>query len=85
MIEVGDLVKRIALLSVVGNEFGWAMYDFPDDIGIVLAVEVATYEGLEDESLDTGSFIKVMWQNGVYDGGVWHWSEELSIITKIKP
>jgi|TARA_R110000737_G_scaffold124963_1_gene157390 hypothetical protein len=84
MIEVGDLVKRIALLSVMDNEFGWAMYDFPDDIGIVLAVEVATYEGLEDD-FDTGSFIKVMWQNGDYDGPVWHWSEEISIITKINP
>jgi len=84
MIEVGDLVKRIALLSVMDSEFGWAMYDFPDDIGIVLAVEVPTYEGLEDD-FDTGSFIKVMWQNGDYDGAVWHWSEEISIITKINP
>ena len=86
MIEVGDLVKRVASFSPVGDEYGWEMYDFPIGIGIVIAIESPLYEGLEDESAaDGGSFIKVIWQNGQYGGAVWHWSEELSIVTKIKP
>ena len=86
MIEVGDLVKRVASFSPVGEDFGWQMYDFPIGIGIVIAIELPLYEGLENENADEGGcFIKVIWQNGQYGGAVWHWSEELSIITKIKP
>ena len=48
MIEVGDLVKRVASFSPVGEDFGWQMYDFPIGIGIVIAIELPSYEGLEN-------------------------------------
>ena len=84
MIEVGDLVKRVASFSPEGDDFGWQMYDFPIGIGVVIAVESPLYKGLEEEKAeDGGSFIKVIWQNGQYGGPVWHWSEELSIVNKI--
>ena len=36
MINVGDLVKRVAVLSVIDDEFGWTLTDeFPDAVGIV--------------------------------------------------
>jgi hypothetical protein len=83
MIEVGDLVKRVASFSPVGDEYGWEMYDFPTGIGIVLDIELPLYEGLEDESGEHGGyFVKVVWQNGQYGGPVWHWSEELQVISK---
>jgi hypothetical protein len=93
MIKVGDLVKRVAMLSVINNEFGWVLTDeFPDDIGIVLDVETPMYDssaerikGKEEDILNIGYFIKVMWQTRDYYGPVWHWSEELLVITEINP
>ena len=85
MIGVGDLVKRIAVLSVSNDEFGWVLTDeFPDDIGIILSVEFPSYQYSdgEEEIMDIGCFVYVLWQNGQYGGPVWHWSEELQVISK---
>ena len=87
MIEVGDLVKRVAVLSVINNEFGWVLTDeFPDDVGIVLDVEMPLYkysDGEEEYIMDAGCFVKVLWQKTNYGGPVWHWSEEISVINEI--
>tara|TARA_R110000782_G_scaffold117477_1_gene207872 strand:+ start:75 stop:344 length:270 start_codon:yes stop_codon:yes gene_type:complete len=89
MINVGDLVKRVAVLSVIDDEFGWTLTDeFPDAVGIVLAIEQPTYESPEvisEDILSIGCFIKVIWQTREYGGPVWHWSEELLVINKINP
>ena len=89
MIVVGDLVKRVAVLSVMDGEFGWTLTDeFPDDVGIVIDIEEPMYKPKEDrvgDILDTGCFIKVLWQKTNYGGPVWHWSEEISVINEINP
>jgi|ETNvirenome_6_85_1030632.scaffolds.fasta_scaffold31105_5 hypothetical protein len=83
MVKVGDLVKRIAVLSVANDEYGWVLTDdFPDDVGIVLAVEEPLYRESEDgkEETEFGCFIKVFWQTRDFNGPVWHWSEEIEVI-----
>jgi hypothetical protein len=89
MIVVGDLVKRVAVLSVIDNEFGWVLTDeFPDDVGIVLSVEMPLYkysDGEEEDILNAECFVKVLWQKTNYGGPVWHWSEEISVINEINP
>jgi len=89
MINIGDLVKRIAVLSVIDDHFGWVLTDdFPDNVGIVLSTEEPLYdteEGDIDNVLNTGYFVEVVWQRGDYAGPVWHWSEELLIVNKITP
>jgi len=86
MIGVGDLVKRIAVLSVANDEFGWVLTDeFPDDVGIIISVEFPSYQysdGEEEEIMDIGCFVYVLWQREEYGGPVWHWSEELQVISK---
>jgi hypothetical protein len=86
MIGVGDLVKRIAVLSVANDEFGWVLTDeFPDDVGIIISVEFPSYQysdGEEEEIMDIGCFVYVLWQRAEYGGPVWHWSEELQVISK---
>jgi hypothetical protein len=42
-------------------------------------------KGEEKDILNIGYFIKVMWQTRDYYGPVWHWSEELLVITEINP
>ena len=89
MVKVGDLVKRVAVLSMENDEFGWTLTDeFPDDIGIIISVECPSYDypGREEEEiLDIGCFVYVLWQRADYGGPVWHWSEELLVINEIKP
>jgi hypothetical protein len=87
MVKVGDLVKRIAVLSFMNGEFGWVLTDeFPDDVGIVIDVEEPMYGPSTDsvgDILDTGCFIKVLWQKTAYGGPVWHRSEEILVINEI--
>ena len=89
MIKVGDLVKRIAVLSVIDDHFGWVLTDdFPNDVGIVVSIEEPRPLDEEDDIddiLNAGYFVEVVWQRRDYGGVVWHWSEELLVINKITP
>ena len=80
MFKIGDLVRRIKVLSITESIYSWMPYDAPtNEFGIVVDVEkpLDNYK-IADE---TEMFARVLWQPaGV--GATWHWGDELSLVKR---
>jgi len=81
MFKVGDLVRRIKVLSVTDIDSEWVDYDDPSDYGIVIDIEKPIHESKLLNLTHPEMFIKVYWQKNEY-GAIWHWGDELSLIRK---
>jgi hypothetical protein len=81
MFKVGDLVRRIKVLSVTDIDSEWVAYDDPTDYGVVIDIEEPIHESKLLNLIYPEMFIKVYWQKNEY-GAIWHWGDELSLIQK---
>jgi len=84
MFKVGDLVKRVKILSVTDFDYEWiADEHVENDFGIVLDVETPKYDVMVSHMEYPECFVKVLWQKNDW-GPMWHWAEELKVIKNNK-
>ena len=86
MIDVGDLVKRVKVLSLGEDKnMRWLLdHSVSDAVGVVLEVEHPDFD-VRVNNLDyPDCFVKVLWQTNSISSvnPLWHWSEELEIVKK---
>jgi hypothetical protein len=86
MIDVGDLVKRVKVLSLGEDKnMRWLLdHSVSDAVGVVLEVEHPDFD-VRVSNLDyPDCFVKVLWQTNSISSvnPLWHWSEELEIVKK---
>ena len=63
MFKVGDLVRRIKVLSVIGIDSEWVEYDNPAiDYGVIIDIEEPVNESKLLSLTYPEVFIKVFWQ-----------------------
>ena len=83
MFKVGDLVRRIKVLSVTDTDSEWVEHDNPNgDYGVVIDIEEPVRESKLLDLAYPEVFVKVFWQKNEY-GAIWHWGDEISLIKKI--
>tara|TARA_R100000008_G_scaffold82383_1_gene66621 strand:+ start:1172 stop:1432 length:261 start_codon:yes stop_codon:yes gene_type:complete len=82
MFVLGDLVKRVKVLSVENHDYEWIECEFPtEEYGVIIDIEEATLEA-ERLNIDYPEvFIKVLWQNKEF-GASWHWGDEVIVIKR---
>jgi hypothetical protein len=84
MFNIGDLVRRVKILSVTDIDYEWISYEGADKAyGIILDIERAVYETKVINLKYPEIFVKVLWQQNDY-GAIWHWGEEISLIKRGK-
>jgi hypothetical protein len=86
MVKVGDLVRRVKVLSLgEDKDMKWLLdHSVSDAVGVVLEVERPNFD-VRLNNLDYPEcFVKVLWQNAGIStvNPLWHWGEELEIIKK---
>ena len=82
MFKVGDLVRRIKVLSATDLDSEWVEHNEPNDYGVVIDIEKPIHESKLLNLTYPEMFIKVYWQKNEY-GAIWHWGDELSLIRKL--
>ena len=82
MFKVGDLVRRIKVLSVIGIDSEWVEYDNPAiDYGVIIDIEEPVNESKLLNLAYPEVFIKVFWQKNDF-GAIWHWGDEIIVVKK---
>ena len=82
MFKVGDLVRRIKVLSVIGIDSEWVEYDNPTgDYGVIIDIEEPVSESRLLSLTYPEVFIKVFWQKNNI-GAIWHWGDEIIVVKK---
>ena len=82
MFKVGDLVRRIKVLSVTGIDSEWVEYDNPNgDYGVIIDIEQPINESRLLDLTYPEVFVKVFWQKNDI-GAIWHWGDEIIVIKK---
>lgn len=82
MFKVGDLVRRIKVLSVIGIDSEWVEYDNPAiDYGVIIDIEEPVNESKLLNLTYPEVFIKVFWQKNNF-GAIWHWGDEIIVVKK---
>jgi hypothetical protein len=82
MFKVGDLVRRIKVLSVIGIDSEWVEYDNPAiDYGVIIDIEEPVNESKLLSLTYPEVFIKVFWQKNNF-GAIWHWGDEIIVVKK---
>ena len=82
MFKVGDLVRRIKVLSVTGIDSEWVEYDNPNgDYGIIIDIEEPINESKLLDLTYPEVFVKVFWQKNDI-GAIWHWGDEIIVVKK---
>ena len=82
MFNVGDLVRRIKVLSITGIDSEWVDYEDPSDYGIVIDIEEPINESKLLDLTYPEVFVKVFWQKNDI-GAIWHWGDEIIVIKKV--
>tara|TARA_Y100000296_G_scaffold84005_1_gene116239 strand:- start:7922 stop:8203 length:282 start_codon:yes stop_codon:yes gene_type:complete len=85
MFKIGDLVKRVKVLSVTEFYYDWVPYSsLSDEYGIVIDVEVPLEgEGHKEYVIsEIDMFVKVKWQNS-HEPASWHWGDEIAIVRPV--
>ena len=82
MFKVGDLVRRIKVLSVTDIASEWADSNDPNGYGVVIDIEEPINESKLLDLTYPEIFVKVLWQKNEY-GALWHWGDEISLIRKL--
>ncbi len=82
MFNVGDLVRRVKILSIGdNNDVGWMTdHTISDDVGIVIEVETPDFDIQIYTLKYPECFVKVLWQAEQGINPLWHWGEELETI-----
>ncbi len=88
MVKVGDLVRRVKVLSLGEDKnMRWLLdHSVSDSVGVVLEVEEPSFD-IRLNNLDyPDCFVKVLWQipKDSTINPLWHWGEELEVIQKIE-
>ena len=82
MFKIGDLVRRIKVLSVIGIDSEWVEYDNPAiDYGVIIDIEEPVNESKLLNLTYPEVFIKVFWQKNNF-GAIWHWGDEIIVVKK---
>ena len=82
MFKVGDLVRRIKVLSVTGIDSEWVEYDNPNgDYGVIIDIEQPINESRLLGLTYPEVFVKVFWQKNDI-GAIWHWGDEIIVVKK---
>lgn len=82
MFKLGDLVKRVKVLSVDNYGYEWVDYKFPNEVyGVIVDIEDPVIES-KNLNIDYPEvFVKVLWQSTDY-GASWHWGDEVSLVKR---
>ena len=82
MFKVGDLVRRIKVLSATGIDSERIEYDNPNgDYGVIIDLEQPIHESKLLDLTYPEVFIKVFWQKNNI-GAIWHWGDEIIVVKK---
>ena len=86
MVKVGDLVRRVKVLSLGEDKnMKWLLdHSVSDSVGVVLEGEEPSFD-IRLNNLDyPDCFVKVLWQmpKDKTINPLWHWGEELEIVKK---
>jgi hypothetical protein len=82
MFQLGDLVRRIKILSVTDIDYEWIEYENPnDEFGIVVDIEEPIHQTKLLNLNYPEVFVKVYWQ-GNDSGALWHWGDEITIVKR---
>jgi len=81
MFKIGDLVRRVKILSVTENDSAWVDYDDPNDCGVIVDIEKPIHETKLLNLTYPQMFVKVHWQTKDY-GAIWHWGDEVVVIRR---
>jgi|TARA_R100001463_G_scaffold115513_1_gene170735 hypothetical protein len=86
MYKVGDLVRRVKVLSLgEDKDMRWLLdHSVSDSVGVVLEVEEPNFEIRLNTLEYPECFVKVLWQTTLDPAlkTMWHWGEELEIVKK---
>ena len=82
MFKIGDLVRRIKVLSVIGIDSEWIEYDNPNgDYGVIIDIEQPINESKLLDLAYPEVFVKVFWQKNDF-GAIWHRGDEIIVVKK---
>jgi|TARA_B100000287_G_C20562810_1_gene753169 hypothetical protein len=86
MFKVGDLVRRVKVLSLgEDKDMKWLLdHSVSDSVGVVLEIEEPSFDVVLNNLEYPNCFVKVLWQS-VSDPAlnpIWHWGEELEVVKK---
>jgi len=81
MFKVGDLVRRIKILSVTKVDHEWVNVNPNDEYGIVVDIEEPIHQSKLLDINYPEVFVKVYWQKND-NGALWHWGDEILIVKK---
>ncbi len=88
MYKVGDLVRRVKVLSLgEDKDMRWLLdHSVSDSVGVILEVEEPSFDIRINNLNYPECFVKVLWQNTLANSlnPMWHWGEELEVIQKIE-
>ena len=86
MYKVGDLVRRVKVLSLgEDKDMRWLLdHSVSDSVGVVLEVEEPNFDIRLNNLEYPECFVKVLWQTTLDPAlkTMWHWGEELEIVKK---
>ena len=83
MFKLGDLVKRVKILSVTDIDYEWISYNGDDkEYGVIVDIEKPVYETKVYNLEYPECFVKVFWQKGDI-GAIWHWGDEIAVVKKV--
>ena len=82
MFKLGDLVKRVKVLSVDNYDYEWIGCEFPsEEYGVIVDIEEPIVESKSLNIEHPEVFIKVLWQRTDF-GASWHWGDEVSLVKR---
>ncbi len=86
MYKVGDLVRRVKVLSLgEDKDMRWLLdHSVSDSVGVVLEIEEPDFDVRLNNLEYPNCFVKVLWQSTLDPtlNPLWHWGEELEIVKK---
>lgn len=86
MYKVGDLVRRVKVLSLgEDKDMRWLLdHSVSDSVGVVLEIEEPNFDVRLNNLEYPNCFVKVLWQSTLDPtlNPLWHWGEELEIVKK---
>ena len=86
MYKVGDLVRRVKVLSLgEDKDMRWLLdHSVSDSVGVVLEIEEPNFDVRLNNLKYPNCFVKVLWQSTLDPtlNPLWHWGEELEIVKK---